>query len=440
VVHWKAINRTSYYKNDFAAELEVGYQSNLRHEWSPYVPHGYMPPNAHTIPNTPQNLERMFDKSTLSGNIGASWHWDNGQELKWGLQTEHQQNTTEGWSFIIPMFKQLTGGTYLFGKRKLSEQWTLNGAIRGDVGKIEVSQYNDWFATPLPSSTGTDSLVFLERSPNATRRFSSVVWSVGAVFDQAPYLLKMNVGKSFRMPIAKELGANGVNYHNFSYERGNINLNAEQSYQVDMSMQINKAGWAVQVSPFFNVFPNYIYLNPTPQYDYLYGAGNQVFDYTQASVMRYGSELHAHVNLTEWLQTGVVGEWVYSLQTSGDKQGFTLPFSPPPSLILNLRADVKPWGITRKSYLSADVKLVGPQNRIVPPEKPTDGYTTLALSAGGQLKVGNQWVSINAQVLNLLNTKYYNHTSYYRLIDLPEAGRNIIVNLTIPFTLINNAL
>jgi iron complex outermembrane receptor protein len=54
--------------------------------------------------------------------------------------------------------------------------------------------------------------------------------------------------------------------------------------------------------------------------------------------------------------------------------------------------------------------------------------------------MGNQWLSVNAQVQNLLNSKYYNHTSYYRLIDLPEAGRNIIINVNIPINIIDNAL
>jgi iron complex outermembrane receptor protein len=36
-------------------------------------------------------------------------------------------------------------------------------------------------------------------------------------------------------------------------------------------------------------------------------------------------------------------------------------------------------------------------------------------------------------VQNILNTKYMNHTAFYRLIDVPEAGRNISVSLLFPF-------
>jgi iron complex outermembrane receptor protein len=46
----------------------------------------------------------------------------------------------------------------------------------------------------------------------------------------------------------------------------------------------------------------------------------------------------------------------------------------------------------------------------------------------------NQKIAISLQAKNLLNTKYFNHTSFYRLINVPEPGRNIVANITIPFS------
>ena len=37
--------------------------------------------------------------------------------------------------------------------------------------------------------------------------------------------------ESFRVPIPKELGADGVNYHIFRYEKGEAGLSPEESYQ-----------------------------------------------------------------------------------------------------------------------------------------------------------------------------------------------------------------
>jgi len=40
---------------------------------------------------------------------------------------------------------------------------------------------------------------------------------------------------------------------------------------------------------------------------------------------------------------------------------------------------------------------------------------------------------LNFQGLNLLNRKYYDHTSYYRLIDVPEPGRNFSLMIGFDF-------
>jgi iron complex outermembrane receptor protein len=56
----------------------------------------------------------------------------------------------------------------------------------------------------------------------------------------------------------------------------------------------------------------------------------------------------------------------------------------------------------------------------------------LALGTGIPLK--NQVVSVAVQVQNVFNTKYFNHTSYYRLINVPEPRRNLVVNVSIPIS------
>jgi iron complex outermembrane receptor protein len=57
---------------------------------------------------------------------------------------------------------------------------------------------------------------------------------------------------------------------------------------------------------------------------------------------------------------------------------------------------------------------------------------------GGDIYWGNQKLELSIQLRNILDTKYYNHTSYYKLIDLPEAGRNFIISLKLPINIIKN--
>ena len=85
-------------------------------------------------------------------------------------------------------------------------------------------------------------------------------------------------------------------------------------------------------------------------------------------------------------------------------------------------------------YLSIDYRITTSQTNIVPPEEITDGYQVINLSMGGSIRIKKQSLSISAQVQNLLNTKYFSHTSYYRLINVPEPGRNFVLNVSIPFS------
>ena len=90
------------------------------------------------------------------------------------------------------------------------------------------------------------------------------------------------------------------------------------------------------------------------------------------------------------------------------------------------------------TYFSIDYRITSPQNDIVPPEKKTPGYQLINLQAGTTMQFYNQSLMISLQAQNVLNTRYLNHTSFYRLIALPEMGRNIVLSVKIPFGNIKN--
>jgi len=433
VNHFKVINRTAYQSGIHQYEMDLGYQHNFRQEFSQYVNHGYMPPVYPDTMQIPADLEREFDKHVYSLNlrdeIALGKH-----SFTVGFNGEHQQNDINGWTFLAPAFKQTTAGAFIYDKFELNDRVLLHGAIRYDHAQIRMDKYIDWFSSDITKGENTVSEK-LVRADNLNRSFNSLVWSVGLNYNLEKLALKANLGKSFRIPIAKELGANGVNYHYFSYERGDPTLSPEQSYQADFSVGWNEENWSVQVSPFYNYFPNYIYLNPTADHDYYYGAGNQVFQYAQSRVIRYGGEFQLKWKFLKNLSTELLGEYLYSEQLSGDKKGYTLPFSPPVTALLNLTWSPEVNSRLKNNYLSVDYRLTAAQNNIVPPEKKTPGYRIVNVQVGTELNLYGQPIGVSLQAQNLLNTRYMNHTSFYRLIELPEAGRNIIVALKVPFSI-----
>ncbi|WP_222538187.1 TonB-dependent receptor [Pedobacter polysacchareus] len=431
VNHFKLISRTEYQVNAHQLALDLGYQRNFRQEFSQYVNHGFMPPLYPDTMSVSPNLEREFDKHVYSVNLRDKILLGK-HEITAGLSGEYQQNTINGWTFLVPSFQQVSAGIFAYDKYRVNENLLLHAALRYDFSHIRMFKYTDWFESERGTQP-TASFEKLVRSEDLNRAFNSLVWSAGLNYNLEQFSLKANVGKSFRMPIAKELGANGVNYHYFSFEKGDPTLNAEQSYQADLSLGWTADRWSVLLSPFYNYFPNYIYLNPTSGHDDYYGAGNQIFQYAQSKVMRYGGELQLKLKLLESLSTSFSGEYLYARQLSGDKKGYTLPFSPPASALFNLSWSPVINEKFQKTYFSIDYRLTSSQNNIVPPEKKTPGYGLIDLQIGTELNFQKQALLISLQAQNLMNTRYLNHTSFYRLIGLPESGRNLILSIKVPF-------
>ncbi len=430
VNHFKVINRSSYWSGKWRMEFDLGYQRNFRQEWSQYTQHGYMPAVVSEELDFNPEIERQFQLDAYSGNAKFFYKLKNKTDLNFGINAEYKENEIGGRGFIIPSYNQLNLGSYVVAKHRRSKKSLLLTGIRYDFGRLNSKSHYDWFVSPV----GDDQFEHLQRAIDIRRNFSNVTWSFGYNFNPNKWLYKFNIGKSFRMPIAKELAANGVNYHRFSYEVGNADLSPEISYQFDAGFAYGSKKFAFEATPFANYFSNYIYLDPTSNYDRLYGFGNQVFEYTESEVFRYGGEVRASYDVLKQLQFGIAGEYVYAIQLSGEKKGYTLPFSPPASGIFNVTYQKPKLKCVKKAYVTLDYRLTAAQNNIVPPEETTDGFRVFNLGLGGEAIVRNQPIDISVQVRNLLNIKYFNHTSYYRLINVPEAGRNLIINISFPFT------
>ncbi len=425
VNHLKVLWHTAYSHDHWGIEVNAAWQHNLRSEESEPVSHGYMP-------TPPDSKERLFSKHTATLNAAARWAVAPRHTLRFGLQSEMQHNRRSGWGFIIPDFEQYGVGLYAGEEWRATRNLTLNAGVRYDFAHTDIHAYNDWFLTPAG-----DTAVYRQRSASQARNFHSFTWSLGLRYRHEGWLIRANVGKAFRTPIPKELGADGINYHIFRYEAGNAELKPEESYQADFSVAWENKYVRVQIDPFAGYFPNYIYLNPTPDYR----EGLQLYRYTQAQVVRAGGEAMLTVRPWRHMDINLQGEYLFARQLSGDKKGYGLPFSPPWRIMPEVRFK---WGkepsavshqpsVIGEGYAAVNVRICGAQRDIVPPEKPTPGWWTLNLAAGQRFELKNCALRLTLAADNILNTKYYDHTSYYRLIDIPEPGWNISAMVGVDF-------
>ncbi|MGM0376158.1 MAG: TonB-dependent receptor domain-containing protein, partial [Bacteroidota bacterium] len=316
------------------------------------------------------------------------------------------------------------GGVYVHDKIFMRPPWVLNAGIRYDHSRVEVERSRDWFATPVE-----DGEAFILRSPEADLAFNFVSWSMGANYHRERSFFKVNIGKGFRMPQPKELAANGMNYHMYRYEEGNIDLSPEVSWQLDAVLGVEQNRLEMEMNPFVTWFPNYIFLGPESGYH----QGLQRFKYRDNEVFRAGGELMLKYRLSDKIESGIESEYVYSRQMSGDKKGFTLPFSLPWTTDFSLEYDHLSFLFFDRLSLKGEYRLVAEQNDIVPPEKKTPGYGLTSFLASGQRQLDKTKFTWNLQARNLFNVRYLDHTSFYRLIEAPGPGRNFILSMNVLF-------
>ncbi|WP_067147902.1 TonB-dependent receptor [Pseudotamlana agarivorans] len=421
VNHFKITNTTCFLIEDHHINIDLGFQNNYREERSEPVPHGYMPKPA-------DSKERSFNKNTYSLNVTDMFYPFNHHEFIAGLNVEYQDNNIGGSGFLIPEYNRFAVGAFIFDKYEINKKLFLQAGLRFDYGVYNTFDYYDWYPSKVDDGNGGTTDEYLQRSKAANLHFGNVSGSVGLSYIADKTTYKFNIGKSFRMPLANELASDGVNYHMYRYEKGNIDLDPEESYQIDLDINHTTDHGYVTFSPFVNFFDNFIYLNPTPDYY----ETQQVYEYTQSKVFRFGGEISAGTTLFHKLELDVSTQYVYSRQTSGPKKDFTIPFSPPLSGLVSVGYQFQDASIFQAPKVVVSYIITADQNEIVPPEKTTEGYQVFNLSFLLQIATisSEKPLEIRFKLNNIFNTKYYNHTSFYRLIDVPEAGRNVSISLT----------
>ncbi|MCB0643658.1 MAG: TonB-dependent receptor, partial [Phaeodactylibacter sp.] len=148
-----------------------------------------------------------------------------------------------------------------------------------------------------------------------------------------------------------------------------------------------------------------------------------------------GFELQWTWMITKFLELEQAADFVqsYNLNT-----GLALPFTPQPALKHDLRYTYKAqaswleeWYVEAEHayYFAAQGRF-----RVDRSEQPTPAYQLWNLSSGVTMHLSGQELRFNIQVQNLLDTYYLNHLSRYRLINVPEQGRNVVFSLKMPFS------
>lgn len=423
VNHLKVTSRQQYSWNHLIASWDLGYQNNHREEWSKFHTHyGTQSPPEH---NPDEELD--FSLNTFSSSIKLKFLPSTTWEHTAGWDMQFQQNRICGYAFLLPRYDRFTTGFFALSTWRPSSSLTVSGGLRYDLGSVDISAYADPYLEGYLQGMGYDDELIRQhkwRSYPVDRNFGDFSGSLGISWKPAgTYWVKANVGHSFRLPGANELAANGVHHGTFRHEQGDPSLSSERGWQLDASYLYDTKGFSLSATTFFSWFNNYIFLKPTGEWSVLPHAG-QIYRYTGAEVIFAGVELSFDVDFLPHFNYAFMGEYVYARNLD---ESTPLAFSPPASMHNTLT-----WKRS-KAQVFAELQCIAKQTRVARNESVTNGVGLVNLGGSLNLPIGGLDMDITLSLRNLLDTRYYNHLSFYRKVEIPEPGRNIQLLIKIPF-------
>ena len=241
----------------------------------------------------------------------------------------------------------------------------------------------------------------------------------GAVnWEFAPsYKLSLVGSHQERLPLAQELYAKGKHFATNTYERGNENLSAEKSNNLELGLHYEQDKFDYHVHVYHNWFDSYIYGATTDREENF-----RLVDYTQDKAKFYGTEAQVSYALNETYKVGVFGDYV-----RGKIDSKNAPRVPAGRLGTKVDASFDDhWSGLAEYY------HVFNQDKIASYEQETDGYNmvNVGVSYAGQYAKNNDY-RVYFKANNLLDQQVYSHASF--LSNIPQVGRNFSLGLEFGF-------
>lgn len=243
VNHLKVATHQQYLWNGVQLSGDFGYQFNHREEWSAFHTHY----DTQVMPAKDPDRELVFKLHTFSSSLKLRLFNSSSWEHMAGWNMQIQKNAIGGYSFLLPEYKRFITGAFWLTTFRLDNQLSVTGGIRYDRGRIDITAFEDPYLVEYLHRQGYEEEViqaYRWRSYPVDRAYGNYSCSAGVVWTPAAgHLLKMNVGRSFRLPGGNELASNGVHHGTFRHEKGDATLSSEQGWQIDASYTLAYKKW-----------------------------------------------------------------------------------------------------------------------------------------------------------------------------------------------------
>lgn len=419
VSHIRVVWNNDLYIKKHRLQINIAYQNNDRKEFS--FPHKHKLP-----PVDSSGIALRLTLQTISANFILTQELNTKWKFTYGLSAQYQHNQRSGFEFLLPNFQTIRSGLYGIGYFKPNKRNLFMGGVRLDYA------YNQNDAYEQAVYGNNQEIEYIPKTEGSEKHFFNYAASLGWRCQLKPEVLDLSIhfGKSYRVPYPAETSSNGIHHGTFRHEMGRSDLESEHGYQLEVATNWQWKYLTVNGALFGNYFQDYIYLSPTGKFSPLPEAG-QLYAYRQTNAVYWGGELSWEWEPIHGLFMKQAYEYVWNTNLSTN---LSLPFTPPASILTEVEYHHHQWSFLEDLYGQITYRYSFAQKRTDRNERATPAYHLLGLGVGFKIRVGKQRIDLGCQVQNLLNTPYFNHLSRYRILDIPEQGRNIVVRVKIPLS------
>jgi iron complex outermembrane receptor protein len=407
--HFKLIQQNNIFFAKSHLETTIGIQRNNRSEYSFPHFHGYG-----NIPNN--NLEFNFILDTR--NIGFKYHFPsilNTQNVL-GISFQNQKNRIAGFNYFLPAYTSNNANLYWTTKKSIGKFW-FNTGIRADFTQMKIIGYNE----AVYNSDFSSINFYRTRNNSIQRNYQNIIGNIGINYIVNQYItIKSNFGNGLHVPTPVELAANGIHHGTFRHEQGDSALKPETGNQIDVGLHLNYSRYSLQLNAFYYYFANHIYLSPSGRFSFLPEAG-QIYRYRQDEAFMQGFELAQNIQLSEKFELKSGFDYVYAYNLS---EQIPLPFITPTRLRNELI-----YSSSNGIQVFANWQYTTAQNQVAINEPATPAYSLFDCGLSGSVSFGKYQIKYFFTVNNIFDTRYLNHLSRFRILNIPEPGRNIAIQL-----------
>ncbi len=324
---------------------------------------------------------------------------------------------------FVPATDTQSIALFVVEEHDLGDTWTLQGGGRVEYQKHDASGGNpDRDNTPLSFSLGV-----LKDLSNG-------------------YAATLNVSRSQRAPATEEFYTFGPHEATQTFERGDLNLDEETAYNVDLGLRKNQGRLTGSVNLFYTDYQDFIVLRGVDDGLNVDGSGSfnadgiadrvneegefevdgelQLLDYGAFDARFYGAEAELAYDLLtgpQRLTAAIQGDYV---RGELDSEDANLPRITPGRYGASLEYDTGAW------LASTEVLRSASQNRTAALEDATGGFTDLGAFLGYRLPIGSKSAMLYLRGENLLDQEIIRHTSFLRIA---QPGRRITTGINVRF-------